>query len=123
MATLNGLAAANGDLRDLFRLYRASRWAVLTKLLFPMALPTLLTGFRIAAGLAVIGAIVGEFVGGGGLGSVVDAARTQQRLDKVFAVVFLASALGALAILSLDMLNRCLLKRWSPPKRGEEYAS
>jgi NitT/TauT family transport system permease protein len=94
MATLNGLAAANGDLRDLFRLYRASRWAVLTKLLFPMALPTLLTGFRIAAGLAVIGAIVGEFVGGGGLGSVVDAARTQQRLDKVFAAVFLASALG-----------------------------
>lgn len=116
MATLTGLSSTNPELRELFRLYRASHRATLFKLLLPMAVPSLLTGLRIAAGLAVIGAIVGEFVGGGGLGSVVDSARTQQRLDKVFAAVFLASALGALAIFAIDVLNRNLLSRWNPRK-------
>jgi NitT/TauT family transport system permease protein len=117
MATLTGLRATRPELRELFRLYRASRTATLFKLVLPMALPSMLTGFRIAAGLAVIGAIVGEFIGGGGLGSVIDSARTQQRLDKVFAAVFLASVLGALAIAGIDVLNRLALERWEPRRR------
>ncbi len=114
MATLNGLATASPELRDLFTLYGASRTDRLFKLLFPMGLPSLVTGLRIAAGLAVIGAIVGEFVGGGGLGSVIDSARAQQRLDRVFAAVLLASLLGALAITCIDRLNRFALRLWSP---------
>ena len=92
--TLDGILSTDPALRDLFRLYGASRSATLWKLRFPAALPQILTGLRIAGGLAVIGAIVGEFIGGQGLGSVVDVARTQQRTDKVFAAVLLASALG-----------------------------
>lgn len=114
MATLTGLRAASPELRDLFRLYRATPTATLRKLTLPMAVPSVLTGLRIAAGLAVIGAIVGEFVGGGGLGSVIDAARTQQRVDKVFAAVLLAAVLGALFIGCIDMLNRWALARWNP---------
>ncbi len=120
MATLNGLASSDDELRDLFQLYGANSRTILFKLLIPMAVPSLLTGLRISAGLAVVGAIVGEFIGGGGLGSVVDSARTQQRLDKVFAAVILASALGALAILALDMLNRMLLSRWNPRMQSQE---
>ena len=117
MASLTGLRSTGPELRELFRLYGASRSATLLKLVLPMALPSILTGLRIAAGLAVIGAIVGEFIGGGGLGSVIDAARTQQRLDKVFAAVFLASVLGALAIAGIDVLNRVALERWEPRRR------
>lgn len=114
MATLTGLETASPQLRDLFTLYGASKRDRLFKLLFPMALPTLATGLRIAAGLAVIGTIVGEFVGGGGLGSVIDSARAQQRLDRVFAAVGLASLLGALAISVIDRLNRFAMRYWSP---------
>lgn len=114
MATLTGLRAASPELRDLFALYRATPAATLSKLTLPMAVPSVLTGLRISAGLAVIGAIVGEFVGGGGLGSVIDSARTQQRVDKVFASVLLAAALGALFIGCIDMLNRWALARWNP---------
>ncbi len=114
MATLTGLRSASPELRDLFKLYRATPSATLRKLTLPMAVPSVLTGLRIAAGLAVIGAIVGEFVGGGGLGSVIDSARTQQRVDKVFAAVLLAAALGALFIGWIDMLNRWALSRWNP---------
>ncbi len=113
LATLNGLKSTEPCLLELFRLYGASRVATFYKLIFPMALPSFLTGLRISAGLAVIGAIVGEFVGGGGLGSVVDSARTQQRVDKVFAAVLLAAFLGALAIGLIDMVNRFALRRWN----------
>ena len=92
--TLAGLLSVDPALRDLFRLYGASRAATLWKLQLPWALPYVLTGLRIAAGLAVIGAIVGEFVGGGGLGVVVLEAMRQQRTDLVFAAVGYASLLG-----------------------------
>lgn len=111
MTSLAGFQSTPHELRDLFRLYRASWPATLGKLIIPMALPGILAGLRVAAGLAVIGAIVGEFVGGGGLGSVIDAARTQQRVDKVFAAVFLASALGAVAVASIDIVNRFYQRR------------
>lgn len=113
-STLNGLSTVDPALRDLFRLYRASRVETLFKLVLPFALPQIFTGLRIGAGLAVIGAIVGEFVGGSGLGSVVDAARTQQRIDKVFAAVFLACLLGTLSVNLLNQLGRWVLNRWHP---------
>lgn len=119
-ASLTGLQSTDPALLDLFRLYRASRFATLTKLVIPFALPSILVGLRIGAGLAVIGAIVGEFVGGGGLGSVVDVARTQQRVDKVFACVLLASALGALAVAAVNALSRWSLRHWHPSEKGEQ---
>ena len=61
---------------------------------------------------AVIGAIVGEFIGGQGLGSVVDVARTQQRTDKVFAAVLLASGLGLALFGFINVLSRLALRRW-----------
>lgn len=110
--TLTGIRGTDPALRDLFRLYGASTMATLWKLSFPAALPQILTGLRIAGGLAVIGAIVGEFIGGQGLGSVVDVARTQQRTDKVFAAVLLASGLGLALFGMISLCSRLALRRW-----------
>lgn len=110
--TLNGILSTDPALRDLFRLYGASPAVTLWKLRFPAALPQILTGVRVAGGLAVIGAIVGEFIGGQGLGSVIDIARTQQRTDKVFAAVLLASALGLAIFGAINVISRVLLRRW-----------
>lgn len=110
--TLTGLLSTDPALRDLFRLYNAGRLSAMWKLRLPSALPNILTGLRIAGGLAVIGAIVGEFVAGGGLGSVVDIARTEQRTDKVFAAVVLASFLGLALFGLINLLSRLALRRW-----------
>lgn len=110
--TLTGILSTDPALRDLFRLYGASARVTLFKLRFPAALPQILTGLRVAAGLAVIGAIVGEFIGGEGLGSVVDVARTQQRVDKVFAAVLLASLLGLTLFGLINLASAVTLRRW-----------
>src|SRR5579864_3857791 len=110
--TLTGLLSTDPALRDLFRLYGASPEVTLVKLRFPAALPQILTGLRVASGLAVIGAIVGEFIGGEGLGSVVDVARTQQRVDKVFAAVLLASVLGLALFGLINLISAVTLRRW-----------
>jgi NitT/TauT family transport system permease protein len=82
------------------------------KLRLPFALPAILTGLRIAGGLAVIGAIVGEFITGGGLGSIIDASRTQQRVDKVFAVLIIASGLGMALFGVVNLISRLTLRNW-----------
>jgi NitT/TauT family transport system permease protein len=110
--TLAGLLSVDPNLSDLFRLHGASRAATLWKLRLPWALPYLLTGLRIAAGLAVIGAIVGEFVGGGGLGVVVLGAMRQQRTDLVFAAVAYASLLGLALFAAVGLASRLALRHW-----------
>jgi NitT/TauT family transport system permease protein len=111
-STLTGLLSTEPALVDLFRLYRAGPVARLLKLRIPFALPSILTGARIASGLAVIGAIVGEFIAGGGLGGVVDEARKQQRVDLVFAAVLLASLLGLAFFAAINLASRLLLRHW-----------
>jgi NitT/TauT family transport system permease protein len=116
--TLTGLLSTDPALKDLFRLYGASAGVTLVKLRFPAALPQILTGLRVASGLAVIGAIVGEFIGGQGLGSVVDVARTQQRVDKVFAAVLLASLLGLALFGLINLISAVTLRRWHASEQG-----
>ncbi len=111
-STLLGLESTEPSLVDLFKLYSAPPSARLWKLRLPSALPQIFSGLRIAAGLSVIGAIVGEFIAGGGLGAVVDAARTQQRIDVVFAAVLLSTVLGLLIVALLNLLSRQTLKNW-----------
>jgi NitT/TauT family transport system permease protein len=103
----------------LFRLYGASRPATLWKLRLPFALPAILTGLRIAGGLAVIGAIVGEFITGGGLGGIIDASRTQQRIARVFAVLLLASGLGIALFGIVNFISRRALRNWHASERNE----
>jgi NitT/TauT family transport system permease protein len=115
--TLAGIRAVDPALRDLFRLYGASRAATLFKLELPAALPSILTGLRVAAGLAVIGTIVGEFVAGfsddaAGLGITILAAYRQLRTDLLFAAVFLAALLGLALFAAVDRTASRVLRRW-----------
>lgn len=108
-STLAGIQSTDPALLDLFKIYQASRLQKLWYLQLPSALPQIFVGLRIASGLAVIGAIVGEFIGGGGLGGFIDVARNRQKLDQLFAAVVLASLLGLLILKLVERLaNVCL---------------
>ena len=121
--TLAGLISTDPNLVDLFRLYGGigvrGKMLSLLKLRVPAALPQTFTGLRVAGGLAVIGAIVGEFIGGGGLGSIVDVARTQQRTDVVFAAVLLASLLGLALFCVLGATSWALLRHWDAGAKAD----
>lgn len=108
--TLTGLQETDPHLKELFRLYKPSPWQLIVKLQIPSAVPYILTGVRISAGLAVIGAIVGEFIAGGGLGSLIDAARTQQRVDLVFSGVLMSSVLALSLVFLIEVCSRLLLR-------------
>ena len=115
--TLSGLLSTDPALEDLFRLYGASAWARLWKLKLPSALPSIFTGLRVAAGLAVIGTVVGEFlVGlfgpGEGLGVRIVSAKKQGRTDEVFAAVLIASLLGLAMFAAINLAAKLLLRHW-----------
>ena len=114
--TTLGLRSADHNLRDLFRLYGASRWQVLSELQLPSALPYILAGMKISGGLALIGAVVAEFVEGSGAATglawrIVEAGN---RLDipRMFAALFLLSTLGICIFFALTLLEQRLLRNW-----------
>lgn len=120
--TLTGLRSVDPALKDLFRLYGATRAAALIKLELPAALPSIVTGLRVAAGLAVIGAFVGEVFAGfaegaAGLGILVQVAYKQLRTDLLFAAVVVASLLGLAIFGAVDLLGHLLLRRWHPSEK------
>src|ERR1044071_8520698 len=116
-STLLGLKSTEPALLDLFKLYSATGRQTLWMLRIPFALPQIFSGLRIASGLAVVGAIVGEFIGGGGLGSVVDSARTQQRIDRVFAAVLISSLLGIVLVGTVNFIAALSLGSWHRSER------
>jgi NitT/TauT family transport system permease protein len=108
--TVLGLRSVEPDLRDLLRSLRATRWQTFVKLEAPAALPVWLGGLRVGATLAVVGAVVGEFVGADrGLGFLINFGRGQYDTALVFvaagALVALALALyGAVVVLERALL-------------------
>lgn len=115
--TLSGLLSTDPALRDMFRLYRASPWTTLMKLRLPWALPSIFTGLRVAAGLAVVGAIVGEFITGHGLGGLIQVSRQQQRVDRIFACLLLAALLGVVLFWLINLASRLTLRHWHASER------
>jgi NitT/TauT family transport system permease protein len=116
--TLMGLESIQASQLDLFKIYRANAWQILWKLKLPAAYSYIYSGLKISAGLSIIGAIAGEFVAGGGLGAMIDAARTQQRVDIVFGALILLSVMGLLMIGALTATHRLLLK-YRPYSTGD----
>ena len=95
--TLFGLRSVERGHHDLFTLHGAGRLTRLWKLQLPSALPSIVTGLRISAGLSVIGAIVGDFFfrrGERGIGILIDLYRNQIEPERMLAAVLLASAFG-----------------------------
>jgi NitT/TauT family transport system permease protein len=117
--TLSGLLSTDPALKDMFSLYKAGRLAALLKLRLPFALPSILTGLRVAAGLGVIGAIVGEFITGGGLGGLIQVARQQRQIEKVFATLLIASLLGIALFAMINLVSYLMLRHWHASERKE----
>ena len=121
--TLFGLKSATLPQRDLFRLHRASRWTRLWKLQFPVALPSIFAGLRIAAGLSVIGAIVGEFFfragdpATAGLGRQLSVYQSQQRTHLVITALFFSCLLGIALFAIFTTAGARLTRNWSDDQR------
>ncbi len=113
---LTGLNAVDPDLERLFDLYGATRWQKLVRLRLPSAVPFLLEGHKVAAGLAVIGAVVAEFVSGSGGAQglawrILEAANRLQTA-KVFASIVILGLMGALVHALFQALETWALRRW-----------
>ena len=113
---LTGLKAADPDLERLFDLYGASRLQKLTRLRLPSAVPYLLEGHKVAAGLAVIGAVVAEFVAGSGgaqgLAWRILEAGNRLQTAKMFAALAVLGLMGAALHGLFQLAERWALKRW-----------
>ena len=115
--TLLGLKSTSINLVELFQLHSSSKFVNFFKLRFPAAIPNIIAGLRISAGLSVIGAIVGEFIigsgsEGGGLGVMIMYAQANLETPLVIALILTATALGFVFFMSVTTLGHYLLKNW-----------
>ena len=113
----SGMVAVDGNHADLFRVYQANRWQTLLKLRIPAAIPNLLLGMRISSGLAVVGAIIGDFfVGSGGeyngLGTLMTQWGAMQRTSDLMGTLAAATLLGMIFFGSVNILAFALRRRW-----------
>lgn len=114
--TTLGLKSVDHNLRNLFDLYHASRIQRLKELEFPSALPHILGGLKISGGLALIGAVVAEFVAGSGTSTglawrIVESAN-RLNIPRMFAALLLLSLLGITIFFSLAWIENRLLHKW-----------
>ncbi|MCU0832638.1 MAG: ABC transporter permease [Rhizobiaceae bacterium] len=115
--TTMGLRSVDSNLRDLFRLNGATKWQTLIHLQLPAALPYFLSGLKIAGGLALIGAIVAEFVAGAtgnsfGLASVIIEASYRLNRPRSFAALALIAIAGVAIFIATSFLSWFLLRKW-----------
>ena len=114
---LTGLKSADPDLERLFDLYGASPFQRLLRLRLPAALPFVLEGLRVAAGLAVIGAVVAEFVSGSGATQglawrLLEAGNRLRTADMLAALACLM-VMGLLLNAAVGLLDRAVRRRLS----------
>lgn len=115
--TTLGLNSTDHNLRDLYRIYGATRWQRLRYLQIPTALPYFLGGLRIAGGLSLIGAVVAEYVAGtGGIGSglafrILEAGY-RLNIPRMFAALALIALTGVVIFAVLSLVTHLMLHKW-----------
>ena len=125
-STTLGLNSVDSNLRDLFRIYGATRWQKLWMLQLPSALPYFLGGLKIAGGLSLIGAVVAELVAGtGGVGTGL-AFRIQEagyrlNIARMFAALAIVAAMGVFIFAALSLLSHLLLRKWHESALKREH--
>ena len=115
--TTIGLRSVDPGLLSYFRMNKAGRWATLWRLRIPGALPYFLAGLRISSGLALVGAVVAEFVAGTGgrsAGLAYEILQSSFQLDipRMFAALFLITVTGVVLFGLMVWLERALLGGW-----------
>ena len=115
--TTIGLKSADHNLEDLFTIYGATRWQRLRLLAAPSALPFFLGGLKIAGGLALIGAVVAEFVIGRagtglGLASTLLEASYRFNFGRLYAALILISGMGIVIFAITSIISHLMLRKW-----------
>ena len=115
--TISGLKSTESNHLDLMKLYRANKYQLLRYVVIPNALPYFLSGLKVSTGLALIGAIVGEFVigpisGHSGLAYRIIEAGYQLVIPKMFASVVLISITGILLFNLIRLISYLILRNW-----------
>jgi NitT/TauT family transport system permease protein len=123
--TILGLRSVNQGLVNLFRMNKASRWQTLVKLRIPSAAPYFFGGLRISSGLALIGAVVAEFVAGtggtsAGLAYQILQAGYQINIPRLFAALLLITVTGVLLFLLMVFLSKLALGNWHESEVTQE---
>ena len=116
-STSVGLRSVDPGLADLFRMSRATRLQTLVRLRIPSALPYFFAGLRVASGLALIGAVVAEFVAGtggqgAGLAYQILMAGIQLNVPRLFAALVLITLAGIVLYLAVGLLAHLVLAHW-----------
>lgn len=118
--TVDGLNSANPGMVNLLRSMGAGRWQIFRKVQVPGSLPSVFTGVRIGVTVAVIGAVVGEWVGSSeGLGYLALRSKSQFLSDRVYASIFLLSAMGIGLFLLARVIERLALP-WRYDRNSQE---
>lgn len=124
--TTLGLNSVDRNLLDLFKLNGATRWQTLWHLRLPASMPYFLGGLKIAGGLALIGAVVAEFVAGSagqssGLASRIIEAGFRLNAPRLFAALILISLTGIIIFMILSWLSNRILRRWHESALQQEH--
>lgn len=107
VSVIVGLGTSDPDARMLLRSLGASRWQQFRKLAWPSALPVVFAGIRTAVPLALIGALVGEFVGGNkGMGVLITTFNQQLDMPRAFAVITTLALIGMTAFGIVELVDR-----------------
>jgi len=118
----NTLAAArsvDADMLDLARSMRAGAFRTFRRIRLPNALPSIFGGLKVSITLAVVGAVVGEFVGSNsGIGYVLQIANGNFDLPLMFAALFVLSMMGVLLFTALEVIERLMIP-WHSSRRGD----
>ena len=122
--TLLGLKSTSTNLVELFQMHNSSRLVNFFKLRLPAAIPNIIAGLRISAGLSIIGAIVGEFIigsgsEGGGLGVQVIYAQGNLETPLVMALILTATFMGFGFFMTVSTIGHQLLKHWHESAKNE----
>jgi NitT/TauT family transport system permease protein len=121
--TTIGLRSVDPGLLNFFKLSKATRWETLARLRLPSAMPLFFAGLRISSSLALIGAVVAEFVAGtggksAGLAFEILQAGFQLDIPRMFAALFLVTVLGILLFAAMQTVSRRVLGHWHESERG-----
>ena len=118
VSLVDGLKSADDDMTSMMRTLGASKVQLLVKLKLPASLPYLFSGLKVAAVTSVIGAVVGEWVGGsGGLGWLMKVSGPQFKTDRVFAAIFVLSVVAVLLFALVVITERWALRHHGPRGR------
>ena len=109
--------STNKTLVELFQYHKTNSITNFIKLRFPAAIPNIIAGLKISAGLSVIGAIVGEFIIGsgsedGGLGVQIIYAQAELETALVMALILTATGLGFAFFITVQTIGWYLMRKW-----------